>query len=116
MRQMARNLTHNTELNEDNRDGAFRHGLAYWRGKFNTSGRNIRTKYSEAVHFVDHEEGPYIKDADGKLYNPKLIKPVPPESKSVRIPRWLQETWQANRDETRSGRGHGASVVGCRTI
>ena len=82
-------------------EGAFRHGLAYWRGKFNTSGTNIRTKYSEAVHFVDREQGPYIKDSEGKLYNPKLIKPVPPESKRVRVPRWLHETGQANRDEKR---------------
>ena len=50
---------------------------------------------------MEEEVGPYIKDTEGKLYNPKLIKPVPPESKSVRVPRWLQETGQANRDEKR---------------
>ena len=44
------------------------------------------------MHHVDREEGPYIKDNEGKLYNPKLVGPVPPESKSIRVPRWLVET------------------------
>jgi hypothetical protein len=106
MRKNARALVHNTELNTRKKDavmaeGAFRHGLPYWKGKFNTSGRNIRTKYSEALHLVDGEVGPYIQAQGGQLYNPKLIKPVPPESRNVSVPRWLQETGKGNRDGKR---------------
>ena len=87
MRKNARALVLNTDLNTKKKDavmaeGAFRHGLAYWKGKFNTSGRNIRTKYSEALHLVDDEVGPYIRAQDGKLYHPKLVKPVPPKART----------------------------------
>ena len=42
------------------------------------------------MHQVDGEEGPYLKDTEGTLYNPKIVRPVPPGSKSVEIPQELQ--------------------------
>ena len=71
MRKMARGLKQNSELNKQNRDkvmgeGAFRHALPYWKSKEKLqAGRNVRIKYSEKVHQVEGEDGPYIRDTDG---------------------------------------------------
>ena len=94
MRKMAHGLKQNSELNKQSRDkvmgeGAFRHALPYWRDAVK-AGRNVRFKYSEKVHQVDGEEGPYIKDTEADLYNPKIVRPVPPGSKSVDAPKELQ--------------------------
>ena len=96
MRQMARNLQHNTELNQKNKDavladGAFRHAMDLKDSKFNTSDRISRLRYSENVHQADGEEGPFVKDTDGELFNPKLVKAVPVGSKDIRPPDALRK-------------------------
>ena len=107
MRKNARALQHNSELNKKNRDkimgeGAFRHALPYWKSKEKLqTGRNVRIKFSEKVHQVDGEDGPYVKDTEGKLYNPKLLKPVPPGSKSVEVPPELEAIGLSDRTESR---------------
>ena len=53
------------------------------------------------VHQVGGEDGPYVRDDEGKLFNPKLVLGVPPDSRSLKVPRFLQETGMANRDEKR---------------
>ena len=103
MRQMARNLRANTALNQKNRDaavaeGAFRTSEWFEKDKpFDKHSRITRIRYSEAVGQVDGEEGPYIKDAKGKLHNPKLIKAVPAESESVDAPAELKKGTYDNR-------------------
>ena len=97
MRQMARNLRHNTELNEKNRsavlaDGAFRTTKYFDKDKkFDKASRITRIRYSEDVHQVDGEDGPYIKDTKGELHNPKLLKAVSVGSKSVAPPPGLKK-------------------------
>ena len=97
MRQMARNLRHNTELNEKNRsavlaDGAFRTTKYFDKDKkFDKASRITRIRYSEDVHQVDGEDGPYIRDTKGELHNPKLLKAVPVGSKSVAPPPGLKK-------------------------
>jgi hypothetical protein len=92
MRQMARNLRHNTLLNEKNRDaalaeGALRTSVYFDKDKkFDKGSRITRIRYSEDVRQVDGEEGPYVKDTSGELHNPKLVKPVPVESQNVKPP------------------------------
>ena len=71
LRQMARNLAQNTALSQKRRDealgeGAFRHALAYWRGKFDKAAKLTRLKYSAQVHQVADEESPSVKDTAGK--------------------------------------------------
>ena len=105
MRQMARNLKHNTELSEKNRDavlaeGAFRTSKYFDKSKvFDKASRITRIRYSEDVRQVDEEEGPYIKDTEGQLHNPKLIKAVPVGSKSVAPPPELKKGTYDNRIE-----------------
>ena len=70
-------------------EGAFRHALPYWRDAVK-AGRNARFKYSEKVHQVEGEDGPYIRDTEGNLYNPKIVRPVPPGSKSIEVPPELE--------------------------
>ena len=94
MRKMARGLKQNIELTKQNRDkvmgeGAFRHALPYWRDAVK-AGRNVRFKYSEKVHQVEGEDGPYIRDTEGNVYNPKTVRPVPPGIKSIEVPPELQ--------------------------
>ena len=105
MRKMARNLKENTELNKRNRDevmneGAFRHSLPYWKAKYQ-AGRNVVQKYSSAVHTLAGEEGPYVKDTEGNLYNPKLVNAVPVGSKDVRVPKDVQTAGLEKRTEAR---------------
>ena len=50
----------------------------------------MRFKYSEKVHQVDGEDGPYLRDTEGNLYNPKIVRPVPPGSASIEVPQELQ--------------------------
>ena len=108
MRQNARALVHNTQLNQKNRDnvvseGAFRHALGYWKKEMDGSNRTLNPKWSAAVHQVAEEVGPYVRDADGQLYNPKLALPVHPESKNVKVPAFLAEAGMVARDEKRRG-------------
>ena len=96
MRQMARNLKHNTELNEKNKaavvaEGAFRHALHLKESEFDKAGRISRIKYSENVHQFDGEDGPYVVDTEGERYNPKLVKEVPVDSLDVRPPAELRK-------------------------
>ena len=96
MRQMARNLKHNTELNEKNKaavvaEGAFRHALHLKESEFDKAGRISRIKYSENVHQFDGEDGPYVVDTEGERYNPKLVKEVPVGSLDVRPPAELRK-------------------------
>ena len=65
------------------------------------AGRNVRFKYSEKVHQVEGEDGPYIRDTEGNLYNPKIVRPVPPGSKSVEVPPWLEAVGLSDRTESR---------------
>ena len=121
MRKMARGLKQNSEQNQRNRDkvmgeGAFRHALPFWRDAVK-AGRNVRFKYSEKAHQVDGEDGPYVKDTEGKLYNPKLVRPVPPGSKSVEVPPELQAVGLEERTFSRKKMwpSRGRSTSGCRS-
>ena len=105
MRKMARGLQHNTKVNQKNRDalvaeGAFRPALYFDRTKkFDKASRITRIRYDEVVRDVDGEEGPYIRDAEGELFNPKLVKEVPAGSKDVRAPEELKKGTYADRVE-----------------
>ena len=91
MRQMARNLKHNTELNERSRsavaaEGAYRHAMPLALSKFDKASRITRIRYSENVHQVDGEDGPYVRGTEGERHNPKLVKAVPVGSRDIRPP------------------------------
>ena len=52
---------------------------------------DLAARYSSQVHRRVGTDGPYVMDEDGTLYNPKLIRPAPPGSQNVEVPRIVAE-------------------------
>jgi len=107
MRHNARAMKHNTKLTQKRQDdvmgmGAFRYGLGYWKSKFDVGTRAFAMKWSKELHRLASEDGPWLVDEDGERYNAKMVDPVPPESKNVKLPKFLQESGKKLRDEKRA--------------
>ena len=64
-------------------------------------------RYSGEVHYLARDQstaGPYVKDKNGELLNPKLIKPVPWYSANdVKLSMVIKESNRAKKDEKRKG-------------
>ena len=89
--KMARGLEHNDEMHKKylkraQSEPGFRHVL-----KTDKWPDDLRARYSSQVHRRVGTDGPYVTDETGALYNPKLIRPAPPGSQNVEVPRVVVE-------------------------
>ena len=89
--KMARGLEHNDEMHKKyfkraQSEPGFRHVL-----KADMWKNDLAARYSSQVHRRVGTDGPYVTDETGARYNPKLIRPAPPGSENVEVPRVVAE-------------------------